>query len=142
MEPIYCKKKFNTRSKKAFLLEYLNDYAPETYWVADDVLQCSKRRRRSIGDLNALLNGTFKTKTSFDKLVKILLDLVSTKNDGVSINCLYCDSVEKLVFYNKSMHPQNWTFKINNTKHSGYQTVTGEDGHSWRKIEEIYNKQL
>jgi hypothetical protein len=56
---IYCKKKLSKRSKKEFLHQYFDSRTPATYYFNTKKLQCSSNRNRSIGDLKALLDGSF-----------------------------------------------------------------------------------
>lgn len=94
---IYCKRKLSKRSKKEFLHQYFDSGTPTTYFLDTDKVQCTAGRNRSIGDLKALLDGSFKTITSINKVIILLLVLLEEKK----IKCLFCGTINKIVFFNK-----------------------------------------
>jgi len=77
---LYCKVNLTKTSKKKFLEEYFSTThrQPNTYYLDTEranQMQCDGNRNRSIKDIQALLNGTFKTRTSIRKTAKILIEL-------------------------------------------------------------------
>jgi hypothetical protein len=92
---IYCKNKLPKTSRKRFLEEYFKLNQPTTYFESGK-LQCVKGLNRSTKDIQALLNGSFKTQTSLKKTIKILANLLKKEK----VRVLYCPDIRKYVFYN------------------------------------------
>lgn len=142
MSKIYCKEKLNRASKKKFLLDYFIKLTPETYFNQEcSISQCRPRKSRSIGDLKMLLDGAFKTETPKDYLIKMLLSLINLKEDEHVVRCLYCNNVDKLVFYSSSVHPSYWEFSIEDTLENRWNGPGKEspiDGYSWNSLVKIY----
>jgi len=130
-DKIYCKKKLNKRTKKAFLIDYFENRCPSTYDSETNEVQCAARRNRSVGDLKMLLDGTFKTKTKTDDVIYKLVSL--TDNSGGIVRALFCSDINRVVFYSSLVHPAYWELNIR----SSFSTVGG-DGYSWNELVMIY----
>jgi len=126
---LYCKENLSRSTKKVFLREYFNKYQPATYIVGTNKIQCHAGKNRSIGNIKALLDGTFKTPTSLEQTAKILVKLV-LKNQACS---LWCSYIGKVVFYGPKNPYYYYTF-IWGSSHF----KAGTDGFSWNKLKEIY----
>ena len=134
---IYCKKKLSKKSKKEFLHQYFDSRTPTTYYLDTTKIQCGANRNRSILDLKALLDGSFKTTTSKNKTIKLLMSLLIENK----IKCLFCQDVHKIVFFN--VRKTYWTFYTNNMNSweiIHYGNTIGIDGYSFNQMLEIYNK--
>ena len=133
---IYCKKKLSKRSKKEFLLQYFESRTPTTYFLGTNKMQCSANRNRSIGDLKALLDGSFKTITSKNKTIMLLMSLFEESK----IKALKCPNIGKIVFFNKRKGCWTYSFNI----HEFFNRFNGDDedseGISFNELIEYYNK--
>lgn len=140
MNKIYCKEKLNKKSKKKFLLDYFNKKNPATFNNLEcTVIQCGARKSRSIGDLKMLLDGAFKTKISENDLIAILLNLMDAQGENDIIRCLYCPHINKLVFYNRSVHVDYWSYEINGGSPAiSIRKKSPNDGYCWNDLVEIY----
>jgi hypothetical protein len=137
---IYCKEKLPKNSKKAFIQAYMDKLMPATYVVDknyEETIQCYNYKNRSYTDLKYLLDGTFKTKTSIDDTITILMSLLKDEK----IKCLLCPNINSLVFFGKAKI--HWTFKFNRAdgQHRDlYKSKSYANGYSFDKCIEIYNK--
>jgi hypothetical protein len=132
---LFCKVELNKTSKKKFLEEYLSTKykQPNTYFVENKVMQCDGNRNRSIGDLQALLNGTFKTRTSIRKTAKLLVELVDEKK----IKTLYCPHIKKIVFCHVGKPYVGYTIAEASSFTGG--GIVGKDGYNWKALVDMYN---
>lgn len=141
MNKLYCAQPLNKKSKKAFLLDYFKKSTPATFSDPEYTqLQCLPRKSRSIGDLKMLLDGNFKTKTTNNNLIIILLDLIRLKGEDRIVSCLYCPNIQKLVFYSRTVRPTFWEYDINDPEMGLHRNTKnkGIDGYSWNDLIEIY----
>lgn len=94
MDKIYLskrRKKYPKYSKKEFLAWYFKENQPATYNISG-VAQCAPGKKRTLKDLTSLLNGMFKTKSTYAQVFKLLIDL--TREDKVShVNCEYVNDL-------------------------------------------------
>lgn len=141
MNKLYCAQPLDKKSKKAFLLDYFKKCTPATFNDPECThLQCLQRKSRSIGDLKMLLDGNFKTKTTNNNLIIILLDLIKLKGKDRIVSCLYCPDIKKLAFYSRTVRPTYWEYDINDLSPDTYRNTKnrGIDGYSWNDLIEIY----
>jgi len=132
---IYCKKKLSKRSKKEFLHQYFDSRTPTTYYFDTKIRQCEKNKNRSIGDLKALLDGSFKTTTSKNKTILLLMELLAEKE----IKCLKCPTIRKIVFLDKNK--SYWTYYVSKIerKYNYMGASIGTDGYCFNDLLEIYD---
>lgn len=116
MDKIFLGKEHNPdlSSPEAFLIYYLTENCPATYFE-NDAIQCSGYRRRSLDDLNLLIASYFPDwdpENLFDTLVDIW------KNNRHLLVCVnFCTNINKMVVvHNISLdgHPFVYTFPLNN----------------------------
>lgn len=148
MEELIIKnlKDIDFSSKKKFLKSYIENEAPATYYKDNPhTIQCAAGKNRSMLDLYRLLNGMFKTPTSINTTVYLLLSLIKDYCDYLDeyydeeildkgVCALYCSDIEKIVFY-IDMDP---CLELSDIDSIDSEEVI--DGYSWDTLVEIYNK--
>lgn len=124
---LICKKELDTSSIEAFIINYFEEFAPETFYKDTGKIQCSGCCNRSIPDITALVNGTFDLDMTEEDVAMILVDLVKHE----SLEVLYCPDIDRLVFLEGSL--DDWE-EINNMD------CVGVDGYCWEDLVTKYKK--
>jgi hypothetical protein len=132
MNKIYCKHKLTKWSKKKFLFDYFEYGAPATYNKESNTKQCDGNKNRSILDLKMLLDGQFKSETTIDDIIFIMVNLVSSEK----LKALYCPNIRKVVFFQNSK--DYYYFNGPSFMAAPYKEKVGIDGYSYDQMLEIY----
>ncbi len=96
-----------------FVLFFITDFRNrfETLNKFDNVI-CSRNRRRSVGDIY-LITKHYYPNCKFEEVLQILIKYALNKD----ISGSYCTTIDKFVFYNRSLGSQNSFYKDNQVEY-------------------------